>query len=59
MNIKKAYNDWAAQYDTNSNKTRELDKKVTKRVLSNYNFETVLELSCGSAKNTVWLLTKA
>ncbi len=59
MSIEKAYNSWAKIYDTNTNKTRDLDKKSTIEILSNYNFETVLELGCGTGKNTVWLSTKA
>ena len=29
MSIEKAYNIWANQYDTNENRTRDLDKKLT------------------------------
>lgn len=59
MSISKAYNSWASQYDTNLNKTRDLDKKATIETLSNYHFNNVLELGCGTGKNTEWLLTKA
>lgn len=59
MSISKAYNSWSVQYDTNENKTRDLDKKVTIETLSDYNFLTVLELGCGTGKNTKFLLTKA
>ncbi|MFK5958423.1 MAG: methyltransferase domain-containing protein [Lutibacter sp.] len=59
MSIEKAYNLWAECYDTNENKTRDLDQKSTIEVLSRYNFETVLELGCGTGKNTKWLVTKA
>ncbi|AMC11170.1 methyltransferase type 11 [Lutibacter profundi] len=59
MSIEKAYNSWAAQYDSNENKTRELDKIVTISTLSNYKFSTVIELGCGTGKNTLWLLKKA
>ena len=53
------YNDWADQYDNNINPTRDLDKVVTQESLSDLNFSNVLELGCGSGKNTEWLITKA
>lgn len=59
MSIEKAYDSWSSQYDTNQNKTRDLDKKVTIEVLDKVNFKTVLELGCGTGKNTIWLQTKA
>ena len=59
MSIEKAYNAWAEQYDTNENKTRDLDIKATVESLSKYKFKHVLELGCGTGKNTSWLLTKA
>lgn len=58
MSIEKAYNSWAEQYDNNKNRTRDMDQKVTIEILSNYRFETVLELGCGTGKNTQWLLTQ-
>jgi len=59
MSIEKSYNSWAEQYDTNENKTRDLDRKATIETLSKYKFENVLELGCGTGKNTEWLITKA
>lgn len=59
MSIEKAYNIWANQYDTNENSTRDLDKKSTIETLSKYEFDNVLELGCGTGKNTNWLLKKA
>ncbi len=59
MSIEKAYNSWAEQYDTNENKTRDLDIKSTIETLSKYDFKNVLELGCGTGKNTDWLLNKA
>ena len=53
------YNAWACQYDNNINPTRDLDKTVTKESLSNIDFFKVLELGCGSGKNTEWFITKA
>ena len=53
------YNAWAYQYDNNINLTRDLDKIVTKKSLSNIDFFKVLELGCGSGKNTEWLISKA
>lgn len=59
MRIEKAYNVWAKQYDTNENRTRDLDKICTIETLSNINFKNVLELGCGTGKNTEWLINKA
>lgn len=59
MSIEKAYNSWSEQYDSNKNKTRDLDIKSTVETLSKYEFRNVLELGCGTGKNTEWLLTKA
>ena len=53
------YDSWAYKYDTNFNPTRDLDKIATIESLSNENFYSVLELGCGSGKNTEWLITKA
>ncbi|MFC4690928.1 class I SAM-dependent DNA methyltransferase [Dokdonia genika] len=59
MNIDKAYNIWADQYDTNSNKTRDLDTKSTIETLNKFEFSSVIELGCGTGKNTIFLLKKA
>jgi ubiquinone/menaquinone biosynthesis C-methylase UbiE len=59
MDIKKAYNNWALQYDTNDNKTRDLEAKALRTALENMDFDTCLEIGCGTGKNTEWLITKA
>ena len=59
MSIENAYNIWAHQYDKNVNRTRDLDKKCTIETLNNLAFKNVLELGCGTGKNTEWLLNKA
>tara|TARA_Y100000022_G_scaffold163450_1_gene147127 strand:- start:413 stop:1042 length:630 start_codon:yes stop_codon:yes gene_type:complete len=58
-NIKYNYNAWAYQYDTNVNPTRDLDKIATIESLSKIDFSNVLELGCGTGKNTKWFITKA
>lgn len=57
MNIEKAYNTWAGQYDTNENKTRDLDRKATIETLTMYDFKNVVELGSGTGKNTERLIT--
>ena len=57
--IKDNYNSWALQYDDNINPTRDLDKIATIKFLSKIYFSNVLELGCGTGKNTEWLITKA
>ena len=59
MGIEKAYNSWADIYDSNENKTRDLDKKATVETLEKYSFESVLELGSGTGKNTAYLIQKA
>ena len=59
MNTKQAYNIWAAQYDTNDNKTRDLEGLALKLCLARVPFNKVLEIGCGTGKNTEWLIGKA
>lgn len=55
MNIQKAYNDWADSYDADENLTRDLDQKVTRELLANLHFASILEIGCGTGKNTSFL----
>ena len=57
MDISNAYNSWAAQYDTNDNKTRDLEALALKKILSGNAYKHCLEVGCGTGKNTEWLLT--
>jgi ubiquinone/menaquinone biosynthesis C-methylase UbiE len=54
MNIKEAYKEWSHQYDTNENKTRDLEAIALRSVLSKLELNKVLEFGCGTGKNTVW-----
>ncbi len=59
MNTKQAYNLWSKQYDTNENKTRDVEAEALKETLDKFNFNSCLEIGCGTGKNTEWLLEKA
>lgn len=59
MSVQKAYNSWAAQYDSNENKTRDLEAVSIRTVLENISFSNCLEIGCGTGKNTSWLISKA
>ncbi|MDQ6609861.1 MAG: class I SAM-dependent methyltransferase [Bacteroidota bacterium] len=59
MNNQQAYNKWAEQYDTNQNKTRDLEGISFRKTLNNYFFSEALEIGCGTGKNSEWLVTKA
>jgi ubiquinone/menaquinone biosynthesis C-methylase UbiE len=57
MDIANAYNSWSAQYDTNENKTRDLEALSLQKIVQGKNFKHCLEVGCGTGKNTAWLLT--
>lgn len=59
MDTRQAYNSWSFQYDTNDNKTRDLEGKALRTILADLSFDTCLEIGCGTGKNTQWLITKA
>lgn len=59
MSVQKAYDDWSSQYDTNDNRTRDMEALALKETLAGIHFETCLEIGCGTGKNTNWLLTRA
>lgn len=54
-----AYNRWSAQYDTDSNTTRDLDAKILRDHAPDSAGKDVLELGCGTGKNTEWLARTA
>ncbi|MCA1600686.1 MAG: class I SAM-dependent methyltransferase, partial [Acidobacteria bacterium] len=55
MNIQDAYTDWSITYDSDRNLTRDLDQVVTKETLANRRYHNVLEVGCGTGKNTLLL----
>jgi ubiquinone/menaquinone biosynthesis C-methylase UbiE len=59
MDNQQAYNKWSQTYDTVENKTRDLEAKALRESLINDAPLDILEIGCGTGKNTEWLLTKA
>ena len=55
MSIQDSYNEWSDIYDTDENLTRDLDASVTRSLLGNLRFDSILELGCGTGKNTLFL----
>lgn len=56
MNVDDAYTQWSSTYDSDSNLTRDLDELVTRQVLAGQAYHTILELGCGTGKNTQFLV---
>ncbi|HEU5053163.1 MAG TPA: class I SAM-dependent methyltransferase [Hanamia sp.] len=59
MEVRTAYNIWAEQYDTNRNRTRDLEAISLRETLIKIQFDNCLEIGCGTGKNTEWLIAKA
>lgn len=55
MSIQNAYNEWSGTYDSDENLTRDLDGRVTVESLGSLQFDSILEIGCGTGKNTVFL----
>jgi malonyl-CoA O-methyltransferase len=52
MTVNQAYAEWAATYDSDRNLTRDLDQQVMQTLLGSLRFDSVLEIGCGTGKNT-------
>jgi malonyl-CoA O-methyltransferase len=54
LDIQDAYSQWSATYDLDRNLTRDLDQRVTREVLADLRYHTLLEIGCGTGKNTTF-----
>ncbi|MEP6922828.1 MAG: class I SAM-dependent methyltransferase [Pyrinomonadaceae bacterium] len=59
MNNQQAYDVWASNYDSVPNKTRDLEAIALRQSIISSRPLDILEIGCGTGKNTEWLLTKA
>ena len=59
VEIAHAYDRWASSYDADDNRTRDLDARVLRASDLAVDGRDVVELGCGTAKNTVWLAERA
>lgn len=55
MDVREAYDRWASTYDADRNLTRDLDARVTRTVLAGMPCTHIIELGCGTGKNTAFL----
>jgi ubiquinone/menaquinone biosynthesis C-methylase UbiE len=57
--IATAYDDWAETYDTVPNRTRDLAAQLLRQAKLNLNGRAVVEVGCGTGRNTEWLARAA
>jgi ubiquinone/menaquinone biosynthesis C-methylase UbiE len=57
--VRAAYASWADSYDTNENRTRDLDAVILRQHELDIAGRDVLEIGCGTGKNTEWLAEHA
>jgi ubiquinone/menaquinone biosynthesis C-methylase UbiE len=50
--VHEAHDEWSAAYDSDINLTRDLDQTVTRRTFEGIHFHSILEIGCGTGKNT-------
>ena len=55
MSVRAAYDNWSSTYDADENLTRDLDRVATRETLMNLRFKSVVEIGCGTGKNTLQL----
>jgi ubiquinone/menaquinone biosynthesis C-methylase UbiE len=58
MQTQDAYNNWAGTYDSVNNLTRDLEAKAIRTLLEPVKAERILEIGCGTGKNTEWLTAR-
>jgi ubiquinone/menaquinone biosynthesis C-methylase UbiE len=54
-----AYNEWAETYDTDHNRTRDLAAQALRQADLNFAGRNVIEVGCGTGRNTEWLARSA
>jgi ubiquinone/menaquinone biosynthesis C-methylase UbiE len=59
LGVEAAYDAWARDYDTDENRTRDLDAVALRSHALELDGRDVLEVGCGTGKNTVWLAEHA
>ncbi len=59
MAIDRAYDRWAASYDHDVNRTRDLDAEVTRRLHASRRVAVAVEAGCGTGKNTGFFAERA
>jgi malonyl-CoA O-methyltransferase len=52
MKVQDAYTHWSETYDRDRNLTRDLDQLVMQETFASLHFQKVLEIGCGTGKNT-------
>jgi ubiquinone/menaquinone biosynthesis C-methylase UbiE len=57
MNIQDAYTRWSDTYDSDRNLTRDLDHRATRAALAGLRYQNIMELGCGTGKNTAFVTT--
>ena len=57
--VARQYDSWASSYDIDPNVTRDLDAEILRRLPLTLAGRDVLELGCGTGKNTTWLAEQA
>ena len=55
MDVQDAYTYWSTSYDEDRNLTRDLDQAVTAETFARLRYKTILEVGCGTGKNTALL----
>lgn len=57
--VAQAYDRWSRRYDDDHNQTRDLDARVVRQSPLHIAGARVLELGCGTGKNSQWLASQA
>jgi ubiquinone/menaquinone biosynthesis C-methylase UbiE len=55
MKTQDAYTRWSTTYDSDRNRTRDLDQLATETILTDRRYHNILEIGCGTGKNTLLL----